>query len=130
RTRPLGPEATVALGRLRQLMKYVRACMTSANDILHGDTPTVPLSSYTSEGFILYSVGEIRSSVQEIMQTVAEIQRDELLRYTPMPGSNGRMAGAVAADIQQYMLEIKEILDFAQQYAERRARLNRTLASC
>jgi hypothetical protein len=120
RTQPipnLNPQSVI---QLRSLLKHLRSSISDASDVLHGDsTPTVPLSTYTNEGFILFTVTQVRHYIQDIEADVLKIEMTPELRDIPMPGSNGRLTSSVASDIRGYMLEIKQILDFAQQYAQR-----------
>jgi hypothetical protein len=120
RTQPLRLTNPQAVGQLRILLKQLRACISNASDVLRGDnTPTVPVSTYTDEGFILYTVLAVRQYIEEIEAGVSKIETTPELMVIPMPGSNGRLASSVASDIRGYMLEINQILNFAQQYAQR-----------
>jgi len=120
RTQPLRFNNHQSVIQLRGLLKQLRLSISDAGDVLHGDnTPTVPLSTYTDEGFILYTIARVRHYIQEIETGVLKIETTPALMDIPMPGSNGRLASSVASDIRGYMLEINQILDFAQQYAQR-----------
>ena len=120
RTQPLRLNNHQAVVDLRGLLKRLRTSISDANDALHGDdTPTMPVASYTDEGFILDQVTIIGRYIQEIEAGVLKIETTPELMDIPMPGSNGRLASSVASDIRGYMLEIKQILEFAQQYAQR-----------
>ena len=120
RTQPLRMTNSQSVGQLRGLLKNLRAAISDASDVLRGDnTPTVPLSTYTDEGYILYTVSAVRHYIEEIEAGVSRIESTPDLMDIPMPGSNGRLASSVASDIRGYMVEINQILDFAQQYAQR-----------
>jgi hypothetical protein len=120
RTQPLGLTNQRAIVQLRTLLKQLRSSISDASDVLHGDnTPTVPLLTYTDEGFILSTIAAVRHYIQEIEAGVLHIETTPELMNIPMPGSNGRLASSVASDIHGYMLETTQILDFAQQYAQR-----------
>ncbi len=120
RTQPLRLSNHQSVVELRGLLKRLRTSISDANDALHGDdTPTVPVATYTDEGFILDLVTTIRRHIQEIEAGVLKIETTPELMTIPMPGSNGRLASSVASDIRGYMLEINQILEFAQQYAQR-----------
>jgi len=120
RTQPLRFTNPQAVSQLRSVLKSVRASISNASDVLHGDnTPTIPLEKYTDEGFILHIVTTVRHFIEEIEAGVLKIETTPDLTTIPMPGSNGRLASSVASDIRGYMLEINQILDFAQQYAHR-----------
>ena len=120
RTQPLPPLNPQSVSLLRTLLKHLRSSISDARDVLHGDnTPTVPLSTYTHEGFILFTVTEVRHYVQDIEADVLTIESTPELMNIPMPGSNGRLTSSVASDIRGYMVEINQILDFGQQYAQR-----------
>jgi hypothetical protein len=120
RTQPLRHTNAQSVSQLRALLKQLRASISDASDVLHGDdTPTVPLMSYTDEGFILFTIAAVRRYINEIEADVFKIETTPELMDIPMPGSNGRLASSVASDIRGYMLEINQILDFAQQYALR-----------
>jgi hypothetical protein len=121
RTQPLrlanNPQAVI---ELRGLLKQLRTAISDARDAITGaDTPTVPISSYTDEGYILSSVTAVRHYIDEIEAGVNKIETSPELMDIPMPGSNGRLASSVASDIRDYMVEINQILDFAQNYALR-----------
>ncbi len=120
RTQPLRLANHQAVVELRRVLKELRTSISDANNTLHGDdTPTVPVSSYTDEGFILDLVTTIRRYTQEIEAGVNIIETTPELMSIPMPGSNGRLASSVASDIKGYMEEINQILEFAQHYAQR-----------
>ncbi|MBI1277874.1 MAG: hypothetical protein GC179_07080 [Anaerolineaceae bacterium] len=120
RTQTLGLVHHQSVVELRSLLKQLRTLISDANNALHGDdTPTVPVSSYTDEGYILDLVTTIRRFIQEIERGVSRIETTPELMDIPMPGSNGRLASSVASDINGYMFEIVQILDFAQNYAQR-----------
>ena len=120
RTQPLRLSNHQSVVELRSLLKNLRSSISDASNVLRGDnTPTVPLSTYTDEGFILSTIAVIRHYIQEIEAGVLRIETTPELMAIPMPGSNGRLASSVASDIRGYMLEINQILDFAQQYAQR-----------
>ncbi len=120
RTQPLRLTNPQSVIQLRSLLKHLRSSISDASDVLHGDnTPTVPLSTYTDEGYILFTIKEVRYYIEEIEADVLKIETTPELIDIPMPGSNGRLASSVASDIRGYMLEINQLLDFAQQYAQR-----------
>ncbi len=120
RTQPLRLTNPQSVAQLRMLLKSLRTSISDARDVLHGDnTPTMQLSTYTDEGFILYIIGTIRHYVREIESGVTKIETSPELMDIPMPGSNGRLASSVASDIRGYMFDINQILDFGQQYAQR-----------
>jgi hypothetical protein len=120
RTQSLGVTNHTSVVELRNLLKHLRTSISDANNVLHGDdTPTVPIATYTDEGFILGLVSTIRRFIQEIEAGVEKIETTPTLMDIPMPGSNGRLASSVASDIAGYMVEINQILDFAQHYAQR-----------
>jgi len=120
RTQTLGLTNHEAVVELRSLLKQLRTAISDANNALHGDdTPTVPVSSYTDEGFILDLITTIRRFIRDIEAGVQTIETTPTLMNIPMPGSNGRLASSVASDISGYVLEINQILDFAQNYAQR-----------
>ena len=120
RTQSLRLSNHQAVVELRTVLKQLRTSISDANDALHGDdTPTVPISSYTDEGFILDLVKTIRRHIQDIEAGVSKIENTPELMDIPMPGSNGRLASSVASDISGYMSEINQILEFAQNYAQR-----------
>lgn len=120
RTQPVPNVNHQSVIQLRSLLKHLRSSISDANDVLRGDnTPTIPLSTYTDEGFILYTVTQVRHYVQDIEADVLRIETTPELMNIPMPGSNGRLTSSVTSDIRGYMVEITQILDFAQQYAQR-----------
>lgn len=120
RTQPLRVNNPKAIIELRRLLKHLRTAITDVGEALHGDnTPTVPAAAYTHEGYILYVVKSIRQSMRDIEAGVSKIETTPDLMEIPMPGSNGRLASSVASDIRGYVFEINQLLDFAQQYAER-----------
>lgn len=104
---------------LRHLLKSIRSTITSAGEVINNPAMTLPSTALTSEGFIFYVVANMRVLIQEIRDMAAMIEREPSLKDTLMPGANGRLAGAVAADIQQYMTAIMQLLDFAEQYAQK-----------
>jgi hypothetical protein len=120
RTQPLRLNNHQAVVELRTVLKHLRTSISDANDALHGDnTPTVPVATYTDEGFILDLVETIRRYTTEIEAGVKKIETTPELMDIPMPGSNGRLASSVASDISDYISEINQILEFAQHYAQR-----------
>jgi hypothetical protein len=120
RTQQLGLTNHTSVVELRNLLKHLRTSISDANNTLRGDdTPTVPVATYTDEGFILDLVITIRRYIREIETGVTKIETTPELMNIPMPGSNGRLASSVASDITGYMLEINQILDFAHNYAQR-----------
>jgi hypothetical protein len=118
RLREAPPGAPGDIVKLRDLLKHMRACITDANDIIQGDVPTLPLSAYTPEGFILHTVRDIRRYTAHIDRWASAIEHDPDLDITALPGLNGKRAGDVATDILKHVSEITQILDFAQSYAE------------
>lgn len=120
RTQPLRMENHKAVVELRRILKHVRTHITDARDTLHGDnTPTIPVSSYTDEGYILQTVKAVRQSINQIDAGLCKIEANPDMLSIPMPGSNGRLVRSVVSDIRDYLSEITQLLDFAQQYAER-----------
>ena len=120
RTQTLGVTNHSSVVQLRGLLKHLRSSISDASDVLHGDnTPTIPLANYSDEGFILSTTGAIRHYIEEIEAGVLRIETTPELMGIPMPGSNGRLASSVASDIRGYMLDLNQLLDFAQQYAQR-----------
>ncbi len=112
---PGGPDDIL---KLRDLLKHMRACISDANDIIQGDIPTLPLSAYTPEGYILYTVRDIRRYMLHIDRWASAIEGDTEMDLAVLPGLNGKRAGDVASDILKHVTEIMQILDFAQSYAE------------
>jgi hypothetical protein len=112
---PGGPDDVL---KLRDLLKHMRACITDANDIIQGDNPTLPVSAYTPEGYILQMTRDIRRYVNLIHRWASAIENDPAMELAILPGLNGKRAGDVATDILKHIAEIVQILDFAQSYAE------------
>ena len=101
RTQPLRHTNHEAVIQLRSLLKQLRSAIRDASDVLQGDnTPTVPLSTYSHEGYILYTISGIRHYIEVIEAGVLEIETTPDLMAIPMPGSNGRLASAVVSDIR------------------------------
>ena len=123
RTAPAGGPQDVT--RLRDLLQHMRACINDANDIIQCDTPTLSSQSYTPEGYILYTIRDIRHYIQHIERWATAIEKDPDMDVTPLPGLNGKRAGDIAAEIMNHISEIMLLLDFAQQYAEGRPSLSK-----
>jgi hypothetical protein len=103
---------------LRDLLKYMRACITDAKDIVFGDGPTLPMP-YTHMGYILYIVSDIRRNIEEIERCAMVIETDAPLNTLVLPALEGRSAGNMAEDIRARLVDVKLLLDFAQSYAEK-----------
>lgn len=113
---PGGPNDIV---KLRDLLKHMRACITDANEIIQGDQPTLPLSAYTPEGYILHTVRDIRRYIEHIDRWAAAVESDPDMDLAVLPGLNGKRAGDIATDILKHVAEIMQILEFSQSYAEK-----------
>ncbi|MEZ4669866.1 MAG: hypothetical protein R3E39_18330 [Anaerolineae bacterium] len=109
-----------AQSQLRHMLKSIRSAITNASEILNNSATTLPASALTPEGFITHVVSRMRKPIAEIDEITTAIQQESALRDTLMPGVNGRMAGAVAGDAQQYTHAITQLLDFAEQYVLKR----------
>jgi hypothetical protein len=103
---------------LRDLLKYMRACITDAKDVVFGEGPTYH-GPYTHAGFIIYMVSEIRRNIQEVERCARLIEQDALLNTLTAPGLEGRSAGSIATDICSHLDHVAQLLDFAQSYAEK-----------
>lgn len=103
---------------LRDLLKYMRACMTDAKDIIYGEGPTYH-GPYTHAAFIIYIVSDMRRNIREVERCAQMIEQDTMLSELTVPGLEGRSAGYVAADICTHLTSLVQLLDFAQSYAEK-----------
>lgn len=117
---PGGPDDVT---RLRDLLQHMRACINDANDIIQCDTPTLSSRSYTPEGYILFTIQDIRLYMEHINRWADAIENDPDMESAPLPGLNGKRAGDIAGEILRHTTEIVQILDFAQHYVETRPTL-------
>lgn len=120
RTQQLVSSRAHELRQLREQFRYMRTCADAVTAALHGTEAGPPRPPHEEAKRILYLAADIRRFTQAIAETASAIRADEALRHTPMPGSNGRLAGAVAEDILGYIREIDLLLTFAMQYGEAR----------
>lgn len=104
--------------KLRDLLKFIRDNMTDVRNVINGDAPTVPPSALTPVGYIRYMVNMLRLMLEQVDQSARIIQDDENLKAIILPNVANRRAGAVAADIRDYLASIMRLIDFILAYCD------------
>lgn len=112
--------------RLRDLFKHMRACITDAHEIIQCDVQTISISNYTPESYILHTVWDIRRYIHHIEEWARAIESDKRVNEATFAELNGNRTGDIAGDILKHVLEVTQILDFAQEYAEKLAGIQQT----
>jgi hypothetical protein len=106
---------------LRQLFLNMRACMADAEAATQGDTRTLMLP-YTPERYIRDACDEIRRYVLSVERWAHMIELDNKIAETRLPGTTGGKSFAdIAGEILKNTGDIRQLLDFACDYAEKRA---------
>lgn len=102
---------------LRDLLKYMRNCITDTKDMIYGDGVTYH-GNYSHARFIIHIVSHMRRNIQEVERCARVIEHDMALNGLTAPGLEDRSAGSVASDICSHLTNLTQLLDFAQSYAE------------
>jgi hypothetical protein len=107
--------------RLRDLFLNMRACMADAQAATKGDTRTLILP-YTPERYIRDTSDEIRRYIVSVEHWARLIEKDKKVAEARLPGTRGgKSFGEVASEILKNINDIIQLLDFARDYAEKRA---------
>lgn len=111
--------------RLREIFLNMRACIADAQDVMDGDTRTLP-ASYTTEEYVLSLVNEVRHYMRPVDRWTQAICTTTQVGDVKLPGFKGKTIGVIGEEIARSLTEIALLLDFAESYVEKRYMENAT----